>query len=243
MKKVLLLAFCLLIANINIFAQQEEIYVIVDEIPEFPGGVAKMNEYLSNSIIYPEYAVNNNIEGKVVLEFVVDIDGAITDIKIKQTVHESLDNEALRIVKSMPKWKPGKNDGKFVRVKYTLPINFRLDLMPKFSSDEEKIEFFLRSNIEQNINIQITELGVMETFLFPIVRYKYQTPEIYEDKINDNKEIFEYIQSLSESIKISYFIPAVVSFKEPNEEAWSPAWYLVLMNENKDIIEMVSYYP
>lgn len=218
-------------------------FVVVEEMPEFPGGIAKMNEYLGNSIIYPEYAVDNNIEGRVIVEFVVNTDGTITSISVKKGVHESLDNEALRIVKSMPKWKPGKNDGKFVRVKYTFPINFRLDLMPEFSSDVEKIEYFLRSNIEQNINIQITELGAMETFLFPIVKYKYQTPEIYEDKINENKEIFEYIQSLSESIKISYFIPAVVSFKEPNEEAWSPSWYLVLMNENKDIIEMVSYYP
>lgn len=68
MKKVLLLAFCLLIANINIFAQQNTIYEIVEEIPEFPGGVAKMNEYLSNNIIYPEYAVDNNIEGRVIVE-------------------------------------------------------------------------------------------------------------------------------------------------------------------------------
>ena len=147
MKKVLLLAFCLLIANINIFAQQNTIYEIVEEIPEFPGGVAKMNEYLGNNIIYPEYAVDNNIEGKVILEFVIDIDGTITDIKIKHSVHESLDNEALRVVKSMPKWKPGKNDGKLVRVKYTLPIGFSLEIKPEFNSDEDQIEFFIRSNV------------------------------------------------------------------------------------------------
>ena len=85
-----------------------------------------MNEYLSNSIIYPEYAVDNNIEGKVILEFVIDIDGTITDIKIKHSVHESLDNEALRVVKSMPKWKPGILRGESVRVRFTLPINFHL---------------------------------------------------------------------------------------------------------------------
>ena len=207
MKKVLLLAFCLLIANINIFAQQNTIYEIVEEIPEFPGGVAKMNEYLSNSIIYPEYAVDNNIEGKVILEFVIDIDGTITDIKIKHSVHESLDNEALRVVKSMPKWKPGKNDGKLVRVKYTLPIGFSLEIKPEFNSDEERIEFFIRSNVELNTEVQITEIQPVERFLLPIVKFRYQTPEIYEDKIEENKKIFEYVESLSNETKISYFIP------------------------------------
>ena len=221
----------------------DTVFVVVEEMPEFPGGVAKMNEYLGKNIIYPEYAVNNNIEGRVIVEFIVNTDGTITSTKVKRGVHESLDNEALRVVKSMPKWKPGKNDGKLIRVMYTLPINFNLDIMPKFSSDEERIEYFLRSRIEQNIDIQITEMGAMENFSFPIVRYKYQTPEIFEERINENKEIFEYIKSLSYTVKISHYMPAVISFKEPNEEVWSPAWYLVLMNENKDIIEMVSYYP
>lgn len=243
MKKVILLAFYLLIANINIFSQQEEIYEIVEELPEFPGGVVKMNEYLSNSIIYPEYAVDNNIEGKVVLEFVVDIDGTITDIKIIQSVHELLDNEALRVVKSMPKWKPGKNDGKLVRVKYTLPIGFNLTIKPEFNSDEERIEFFIRSNVELNTEVQITEIQPVERFLLPIVKFRYQTPEMYEDKIEDNKKIFEYVESLSNETKISYFIPVIISFKEKNEETWTPEWYLVLMDENKEIIEMVSYYP
>lgn len=243
MKKVLLLAFCLLIANINIFAQQNTIYEIVEEIPEFPGGVAKMNEYLSNSIIYPEYAVDNNIEGKVILEFVIDIDGTITDIKIKHSVHESLDNEALRVVKSMPKWKPGKNDGKLVRVKYTLPIGFSLEIKPEFNSDEERIEFFIRSNVELNTEVQITEIQPVERFLLPIVKFRYQTPEMYEDKIEENKKIFEYVESLSNETKISYFIPVIISFKEKNEETWAPEWYLVLMDENKNIIDMISYYP
>lgn len=243
MKKVLLLFYCLLIANINIFAQQEGIYVVVEQMPEFPGGVLKMNEYLSNSIVYPEYAVDNNIEGKVVLEFVVDIDGTITDIQIKRGVHESLDNEALRVVKSMPKWIPGKNYGKSVKVKYTLPINFNLEIKPQFNSDEERIEFFIRSNVDLNTEVQITEIQPVERFLLPIVKFRYQTPEMYEDKIEENKKIFEYVESLSNETKISYFIPVIISFKEKDEETWAPEWYLVLMDENKDIIEMVSYYP
>lgn len=243
MKKVLLLVFYLLIANINIFAQQEETYEIVEEMPEFPGGVSNMNEFLSNSIIYPKYAVDNNIEGRVVLEFVVNIDGTLTDIKIKRSVHKSLDNEALRVVKSMPKWKPGKNDGKLVRVKYILPIGFNLTIKPEFNSDEERIEFFIRSNVDLNTEVQITEIQPVERFLLPIVKFRYQSPEMYEDKIEENKKIFEYVESLSNETKISYFIPVIISFKEKNEETWTPEWYLVLMDENKEIIEMVSYYP
>lgn len=243
MKKFYVLTFCMLISVFNAFAQQNDVYVVVEEMPEFPGGVAKMNEYLSNSIVYPEYAVENNIEGRVVVEFVVNTDGTITDTQIKQSVHELLDNEALRIVKAMPRWKPAKLKGKLVRVKYTLPINFNLEIKPVFTSDEERIEFFVRSHVDVNIAVEITEIQPMEKFLFPIVKFRYQTPEIYEDKIEENKKIFEYIESLSKETKISYFIPAIISLKEQNEDVWTPGWYLVFMDDNKNIIEIIGYYP
>jgi TonB family protein len=178
-----------------------------------------------------------------VVEFVVNTDGTITGLQVKRSVHELLDNEALRVVKLMPKWKPGKNDGKLVRVKYTLPIIFNLEIKPEFASDEERVEFFVRSHVDVNTNVEITEMQPMERFLFSIVKFRYQTPEIFEDKIEENKKIFQYIESLSNETKISYFIPVIVSFKEQNEDPWTPAWYLVLMDENKNIIEMISYYP
>ena len=206
MKKLYVLTLCLLISVFNTFAQQNDVYVVVEEMPEFPGGVVKMNEYLSNSIVYPEYAVENNIEGRVIVEFVVNTDGTITDTQIKQSVHELLDNEALRIVKAMPRWKPAKQKGKLVRVKYTLPINFNLEIKPVFASDEERVEFFVRSHVDVNIDVEITEIQPMERFLFSIVKFRYQTPEIYEDKIEENKKIFQYIESLSNETKISYFM-------------------------------------
>ena len=158
-------------------------------------------------------------------------------------MQELLDNEALRIVKAMPRWKPAKQKGKLVRVKYTLPINFNLEIKPVFASNEERVEFFVRSHVDVNIDVEITEIQPMERFLFSIVKFRYQTPEIYEDKIEENKKIFQYIESLSNETKISYFIPVIVSFKEQNEDAWTPAWYLALMDENMNIIEMISYYP
>ena len=193
MKKLYVLTLCLLISVFNTFAQQNDVYVVVEEMPEFPGGVVKMNEYLSNSIVYPEYAVENNIEGRVIVEFVVNTDGTITDTQIKQSVHELLDNEALRIVKAMPRWKPAKQKGKLVRVKYTLPINFNLEIKPVFASDEVRVEFFVMSHVDVNIDVEITEIQPMERFLFSIVKFRYQTPEIYEDKIEENKKIFQYI--------------------------------------------------
>lgn len=243
MKKFYVLTFCLLISVFNAFAQQNDVYEIVEEMPEFPGGITKMNEFLGNNIIYPEYAVENNIAGRVVVEFIVNIDGTITDLQVKRSVYELLDNEALRVVKSMPKWKPGKNDGKLVRVKYTLPITFNLEIKPNFSSDEERILFFIQSNVDLNTEVEITEMQPMEKFLFPVVQFRYQTPEIYEEKIDENKKIFKYIESLSKEAKISYFIPAIISLKEQNEDAWTPGWYLVFMDDNKNIIEIIGYYP
>lgn len=242
MKRIISM-MCGLLFSTLLIAQQSNVYEIVEEMPEFSGGVAKMNEYLGNNIIYPEYAVDNNIEGRVIVEFIVNTDGTLSNVQIRRSVHETLDNEAIRVVKSMPKWKPGKQGGKAVRVKYVIPITFNLDIIPTFQSDEQRIEFFLHSNLDATTKFEITEIEPTESFRFPSVRYKYQTPEIYEDKVNENKEIFDYIQSLSNSTKIAYYIPAVISFKDENEDAWSPVWYLVLMDENKNIIEMVSYYP
>ena len=171
-KKILLLILCVFVASLKGFSQENIVYEVVDEMPEFPGGVAKMNEYLGNNIVYPNYAIENNIEGRVIVEFIVNADGTLTNLQIKRSIHESLDNEALRVVKSMPKWKPGKLHGKQVRVKYVLPISFNLEIKPQFSSDEERIEFFVRSNVDLNTDVQITEMQPMEKFLLPIIKFR-----------------------------------------------------------------------
>lgn len=105
---------------------EEEIFQIVEEMPEFTGGPAALLKYLSDKTVYPTIALENGISGRVIVEFVVNRDGSIVDVKIARGVDPSLDKEALRVVNSMPKWKPGKQGGKAVRVKYTLPVMFRL---------------------------------------------------------------------------------------------------------------------
>ncbi len=103
-----------------------EIFQVVEEMPEFPGGMEALMTYLSKNIKYPSIAQENNIQGRVIVEFVVNKDGSIVEPVVKRSIDSSLDNEAMRVIKSMPKWKPGKQRGKPVRVRYTVPVLFRL---------------------------------------------------------------------------------------------------------------------
>jgi protein TonB len=104
----------------------EQIFDVVEENPEFVGGMAKLYEYLGKNIQYPEMAKENGIQGKVFVQFVVWKDGTIKDVKIVKGVHKTLDSEASRVVKSMPKWTPGKQRGTAVNARFTLPIKFRI---------------------------------------------------------------------------------------------------------------------
>jgi len=93
-------------------------------MPEFPGGPQALMDYLKANVIFPKIAEDEGIQGKVVVSYVIDVDGSVTDVQVVQSVHPALDKEAMRVVKNMPKWIPGKQDGKAVQVKYSLPINF-----------------------------------------------------------------------------------------------------------------------
>ena len=103
-----------------------EVYGIVEEMPQFPGGEIALCKYIANSIKYPVVAQKTGIQGKVYVTFIVDRDGGVTDVKVLQGVDPLLDREALRVVRNLPRWKPGKQRGVPVRVSYTVPINFIL---------------------------------------------------------------------------------------------------------------------
>jgi protein TonB len=104
----------------------EEIFTFVEEYPEFPGGDKALKEYIVNNIRYPEVARQSGISGIVYVQFVVEKDGSISDVKVLRGIGGGCDEEAMRVVKSMPKWKPGKQRGQPVRVYFTLPIEFKL---------------------------------------------------------------------------------------------------------------------
>jgi protein TonB len=105
---------------------EEQIFTIVEEMPEFPGGEAELFKYLGKSIKYPQMAADAGISGVVYVTFVVDKDGKIRDVKVLRGIGGGCDEEAVRVVKAMPPWKPGKQRGKAVQVQYNLPIRFTL---------------------------------------------------------------------------------------------------------------------
>ena len=103
-----------------------KVFDVVEEMPSFPGGQAALMSFLSSNIKYPVVAQENGVQGRVIVGFVVERDGSITDVKVMRSVDPSLDREAQRVVRAMPRWKPGKQNGSAVRVKYTVPVVFRL---------------------------------------------------------------------------------------------------------------------
>ena len=106
--------------------EETKVFDVVEQMPSFPGGPSALFEYLSKNIKYPVVAEENGVQGRVIVTFVVEKDGSITDVRVVKSVDPSLDKEAQRVVKSMPRWIPGKQNGSAVRVKYTVPVTFRL---------------------------------------------------------------------------------------------------------------------
>ena len=106
---------------------EQEIFEVVENMPEFPGGNAALMQYLAKNINYPTIAQENGTHGRVIIQFVVNQDGSIVDAKVARSVDPYLDKEALRVINAMPKWKPGMQRGKPVRVKFTVPVMFRLN--------------------------------------------------------------------------------------------------------------------
>jgi len=114
----------------------EQIFMVVEQMPSYPGGQEAMYKYIAENIKYPEEARTKGIQGKVIMTFVVEKDGSVSDVKVIRGIGSGCDEEGVRVVKGMPKWTPGKQNGEFVRVQFNLPINFALD--EKGTKTEEK---------------------------------------------------------------------------------------------------------
>ena len=132
MKKLLIIALLSFIGMTNVFAQQEttataeKVFDVVDEMPSFPGGQGAMMEFLSKNIKYPIVAEENGIQGRVLVKVVVKKDGTIDSPIVVKGVDPSLNKEAIRVVKTMPKWIPGKQKGEPVNVSFTVSVTFRI---------------------------------------------------------------------------------------------------------------------
>ena len=131
MKRIIFIVLAIMV-TLSINAQseathvEEKVYDVVEEMPQFPGGPSALFEYLSNNLQYPVVAEENGVQGRVIVTFIVEKDGSISNAKVVKAVDPSLDKEAIRLVESMPNWIPGKQNGEPVRVKYTVPVTFRL---------------------------------------------------------------------------------------------------------------------
>lgn len=111
----------------NTITEEQPVFLVVEEMPVYPGGDEAMRQFLVSNIIYPQIAKENNIQGKVFVEFIIEKTGDVTNVKVIRGVDPLLDDEAVRVVKLFPKWTPGKQEGKLVRVRFIVPIIFKLD--------------------------------------------------------------------------------------------------------------------
>lgn len=128
--KVALMMFVLLFSFMTSTAQTKKndmVFDVVEVMPQFPGGQIAMLKYIMENMKYPEQAMKEGIQGRVAVRFIVEKDGSISDVKPILSVHPLLNKEAVRVVKSMPKWSPGKQNGKPVRVRFNLPVMFKLN--------------------------------------------------------------------------------------------------------------------
>jgi TonB family protein len=115
----------------------DSIYQIVDEMPQYPGGEKAMMEYVAKNVKYPQEAKDKEIQGRVFVSFVIEKDGSVNEVKVLRSIGGGCDEEAVRVIKAMPKWKPGKQEGKPVRVSYMMPINFKLSDGQPTKSDKK----------------------------------------------------------------------------------------------------------
>ena len=133
MKKLIILSLMAVFGLTTVSAQKtvvaaknQQAFDVVEQMPEYPGGIKALLDYLCQNVKYPADAEKQKIEGRVIANFVVETDGSISNVEVFRPVFPSLDAEAVRVLSAMPKWKPGMQSGKVVRVKYTVPISFNL---------------------------------------------------------------------------------------------------------------------
>ena len=158
-----LAAALLLVSNISCTSNsKEEVLQVCDQMPEYPGGMGECMKFLSKNIQYPVEAMKNDVQGRVIIQFVVKKDGSISDTKVVKSVDPLLDKEALRVINAMPKWKPGMHEGKAVNVTYTIPVSFKLtnesvdengvymkcDQMPMYPGGMQELMKYLQKNIK-----------------------------------------------------------------------------------------------
>lgn len=175
----------------------DSVYQIVEEMPQFPGGEQAMMKYIAENVKYPEDAKEKNQSGRVFLSFVVEKDGRVDDVKVLKSVCESVDNEAVRVVKAMPNWKPGKQKGKPVRVSYCLPITFKLNNSemeePVKKSNVSRADMTPDKNGVYQICEEMPEFPGGEQAMFDFVANNVVYPQEARDKEIEGRVFVRFI--------------------------------------------------
>lgn len=173
-------------------SEGEDAFDVVEEMPEFPGGPQAMMDYLMKNVCYPKTAFDANIQGRVIAQFVVDKEGTIRGAHVVKSVDPALDAEAVRVINSMPKWKPGRQNGKVVNVKYTIPVNFQLQGDDKEENTEVRLVTSdgVRSTNSSG-NIQIRYAGTTRDPLFIVdgVKTSAEKVKAMDAKTIDRMEV------------------------------------------------------
>ena len=177
----------------------DKVFDVVEQMPSFPGGNGKLSEFLSQNVRYPVVAVENGIEGRVIVRFIVERDGSVSNVEVAKGAEASLDNEAVRVVKMMPKWNPGKHKGQAVRVKFAVPIIFKL----QGSSSSKSSTITVRGRVvdkhgEPIIGASIIEEGTRKGAVSDFDgNFSMDVPKSGETKLN-----VSYVGHKTKSVKV-----------------------------------------
>lgn len=195
--------------------QEEPLFEVVEEMPDFPGGMVRLMEYLATNLRYPGEAHAKGVQGRVIVLFIVEKDGSISHPKVVKSVNPDLDAEALRVISAMPKWKPGRQRGKDVRVKYTVPVMFRL-------KDEigVKAEEIKQSQLEEVVAVGYMPTDEVvptpDTPIFEVVEQMPKFPGGASGIMNYLARNIKYPARAQESKKQGRVIVQIVIDKEGN---------------------------
>ena len=206
----------------------DSIYQIVDEIPQFPGGESAMMNYVSGNIKYPQEARDKEIAGRVFIGFVIEKDGSVSNVKVLRGIGGGCDEEAVRVVSSMPKWKPGIKDGKPVRVSYMMPLNFKLTegqpAKPSKKADANKPDMKPDKDGVYQIVEEMPRFPGDEKALMEYLKSNLQMPEKYkgddaEFRLAEYRTFIRFVVTEDGSISDVNLIKKTEGFKDLDDEA------------------------
>ncbi len=201
----------------------DSIYQIVEQMPQFPGGESALMEYVSKNVVYPEEAKEKEIQGRVFIGFVVEKDGSIGEVKVLRGIGGGCDEEAVRVIKGMPKWKPGIKDGKPVRVSYMMPINFKLSdgqpAKPAQQTDANQPDMKPDKNGVYQIVEEMPRFPGGEQKLMEYIKSNLNYPEKYKDAKAEYRCFISFVVSEDGSVTNVEMRKPIPSKDDLNNEA------------------------